>query len=112
VPVRRDGKLYGRGGADDGYAVFSSLTAIRTLQEQGIPHGRCVILIEGCEESGSFDLPFYVEALKARMDALKHSPEPFVTYGLMQAVVIADPHLAKYAFSGETAVGPIPLAME
>ena len=47
-PVRTDGKLYGRGGADDGYAVFSSLTAIRALQEQGIPHGRCVILIEGC----------------------------------------------------------------
>jgi acetylornithine deacetylase/succinyl-diaminopimelate desuccinylase-like protein len=67
VPVRRDGKLYGRGGADDGYAVFGSLTAIGTLQEQGIEHGRCVILIEGCEESGSFDLPFYVEALKARI---------------------------------------------
>jgi acetylornithine deacetylase/succinyl-diaminopimelate desuccinylase-like protein len=67
VPVRRDGKLYGRGGADDGYAVFGSLTAIRTLQEQGIDHGRCVILIEGCEESGSFDLPFYVDALKSRI---------------------------------------------
>lgn len=67
TPVRRDGKLYGRGGADDGYALFGSLTAIRMLQEQGIPHGRCVVLIEGCEESGSFDLPFYVEALKDRI---------------------------------------------
>lgn len=67
TPVRRGGKLYGRGGADDGYALFGSLTAIRMLQEQGIPHSRCVLLMEGCEESGSFDLPFYVAALKARI---------------------------------------------
>jgi acetylornithine deacetylase/succinyl-diaminopimelate desuccinylase-like protein len=66
-PVIRDGKLYGRGGADDGYAVFSSLAAIRALQEQGVPHGRCVVLIEGCEESGSADLPHYVEALAGRI---------------------------------------------
>ena len=63
LPVLRDGKLYGRGGADDGYAVFGSLAAIAALQDQGIPHPRCVVLIEGCEESGSFDLPFYMEAL-------------------------------------------------
>jgi len=44
TPVLRDGKLYGRGGADDGYALFGSLTAIRALHEQGIPHARCVIL--------------------------------------------------------------------
>ncbi len=67
MPVIRDGKLYGRGGADDGYAVFGSLTAIRALQEQGIPHARCVVLIEGCEESGSFDLPFYFEHLGERL---------------------------------------------
>ena len=66
-PVLRDGKLYGRGGADDGYAVFSSLTAIRLLQEQGIPHARCVVLIEACEESGSYDLPHYVEQLASRI---------------------------------------------
>lgn len=66
-PVLRDGKLYGRGGADDGYAVFSSLTAIRLLQEQGIPHARCVVLIEACEESGSYDLPYYVDQLAARI---------------------------------------------
>jgi len=66
-PVIRDGKLYGRGGADDGYAVFSSLAAIRALQEQGVPHARCVVLIEGCEESGSVDLPHYVEALADRI---------------------------------------------
>ena len=62
-PVIRDGRLYGRGGADDGYAVFGSLTAIAALQNQGVPHPRCVVLIEGCEESGSYDLPFYMGAL-------------------------------------------------
>jgi acetylornithine deacetylase/succinyl-diaminopimelate desuccinylase-like protein len=66
-PVLRDGKLYGRGGADDGYAVFSSLTAIRLLQDQKIPHARCVVLIEACEESGSYDLPHYVERLADRI---------------------------------------------
>ncbi len=66
-PVIRDGKLYGRGGADDGYAVFASLAAIRALQEQGVPHARCVVLIEACEESGSVDLPHYVEALGSRL---------------------------------------------
>ena len=66
-PVFRDGKLYGRGGADDGYALFGSLAAIATLEKQDIPHGRCVVLIEGCEESGSFDLPYYVDALKDKI---------------------------------------------
>ena len=66
-PTIRDGKLYGRGGADDGYAVFGSLTAIRALQEQGIPHAHCVVLIEGCEESGSFDLPYYIDMLEDRI---------------------------------------------
>ncbi|MGA7964862.1 MAG: M20/M25/M40 family metallo-hydrolase [Gammaproteobacteria bacterium] len=66
-PVIQDGKLYGRGGADDGYAVFGSLTAIRALREQNIPHARCVIVIELCEESGSFDLPHHFEALAERI---------------------------------------------
>ncbi len=67
TPVMRDGKLYGRGGADDGYALYSSLLAIRMLQEQGVPHAGCVILIEGSEESGSVDLPAYVEHLADRL---------------------------------------------
>jgi len=66
-PVLRDGKLYGRGGADDGYAVFSSLTAIRLLQDQGIAHARCIVMIEACEESGSYDLPWYVDHLAGRV---------------------------------------------
>ena len=67
TPVIKDGKLYGRGGADDGYANFGSLTAIRALQEQGIPHAKCIVLVEGCEESGSFDLPFYIDLLEDRI---------------------------------------------
>jgi acetylornithine deacetylase/succinyl-diaminopimelate desuccinylase-like protein len=66
-PVLKDGRLYGRGGADDGYAVFASLTAIRALQLAGVPHARCVVLIEGCEESGSYDLPAYLDALSSRI---------------------------------------------
>ncbi|MBW4050194.1 MAG: M20/M25/M40 family metallo-hydrolase [Proteobacteria bacterium] len=62
-PVQRDGKLYGRGAADDGYAVFSSLTAISALKAQGVALPRCVILIEASEESGSVDLPAHLEAL-------------------------------------------------
>ncbi len=69
TPVIKDGKLYGRGGADDGYATFGSLTAIRVLQEQGIPHAHCIVLIEGCEESGSFDLPHYIDLLEDRIGA-------------------------------------------
>ncbi|WP_374603635.1 M20 family metallopeptidase [Arenimonas sp.] len=66
-PVIKGDKLYGRGGADDGYALYGSLTAIRVLQEQGLPHARCVILIEACEESGSYDLPHYVDHLADRI---------------------------------------------
>jgi len=62
-PVVRDGKLYGRGAADDGYAVFSSLTAIAALKQQQVRLPRCVVLIEACEESGSTDLPAHLEAL-------------------------------------------------
>jgi acetylornithine deacetylase/succinyl-diaminopimelate desuccinylase-like protein len=67
TPVIRNGRLYGRGGADDGYAVFGSLLALRALAAQGIPHARCVILIEGSEESGSPDLPDYIDALAGRI---------------------------------------------
>ncbi|MFP2908425.1 M20 family metallopeptidase [Pyxidicoccus sp. 3LFB2] len=67
TPVREGDKLYGRGGADDGYSAFASLTAIRLLKEQNLPHARCVVLIEACEESGSYDLPAYIEALAPRI---------------------------------------------
>ena len=66
-PVLRDDKLYGRGGADDGYAIYGSLAAILALHEQQVPHARCVVLIEACEESGSYDLPAYVDHLAERI---------------------------------------------
>src|SRR3954466_11680952 len=67
TPVREGDKLYGRGGADDGYSSFASLAALRLVQEQKVPHARCVVLIEACEESGSTDLPAYIEHLAARI---------------------------------------------
>lgn len=66
-PVIKDGKLYGRGGADDGYAAYGSLTAILAVQREGRPHSRCVVIIEACEESGSYDLPFYIDHLQDRI---------------------------------------------
>jgi acetylornithine deacetylase/succinyl-diaminopimelate desuccinylase-like protein len=61
------GKLYGRGAADDGYAVFAALAALAALEAQGVAHARCVGLIETCEESGSYDLPAYLELLAPRV---------------------------------------------
>lgn len=66
-PVLKHGRLYGRGAADDGYAAYASLTAIRALQHQGLPIPRCVLIIEACEESGSYDLPYYIELLQERI---------------------------------------------
>ncbi|HEU5319484.1 MAG TPA: M20/M25/M40 family metallo-hydrolase, partial [Methylomirabilota bacterium] len=67
TPAVRGDRLYGRGAGDDGYAAFAALTALEALQAQGVPHGRCVVLIEASEESGSPDLPVYVEALAGRL---------------------------------------------
>ncbi|MDP2256229.1 MAG: M20 family metallopeptidase [Polaromonas sp.] len=67
TPKYEDGKLYGRGGADDGYAVYASIAAVQALKAQNIPHPRIVGLIETCEESGSYDLLPYVNTLKTRL---------------------------------------------
>ena len=66
-PKYEDGKLYGRGGADDGYAAYASIAAVQELKRQGVAHPRIVGLIETCEESGSADLPAYIEALKDKL---------------------------------------------
>ncbi len=66
-PLYEDGRLYGRGGADDGYAIFAALAAIGALDAQGVRHARCVGMIETCEESGSYDLTAYLDALATRM---------------------------------------------
>jgi acetylornithine deacetylase/succinyl-diaminopimelate desuccinylase-like protein len=67
TPVLDGDRLYGRGGADDGYAVYAALAALQILAAQSAPHARCVVLIEGCEESGSFDLPHYIDHLRERI---------------------------------------------
>ena len=67
TPKYEDGKLYGRGGADDGYAVYASIAAVQELKRQNVPHPRIVGLIETCEESGSADLLPYVDMLKTRL---------------------------------------------
>src|SRR6478609_7635521 len=69
-PVLEGDKLYGRGGADDGYAIFASLTALAALRRDNLPHARALILIEACEESGSYDLPAYIEHLAGRIGEL------------------------------------------
>jgi acetylornithine deacetylase/succinyl-diaminopimelate desuccinylase-like protein len=70
VPVIEGDMLYGRGGADDGYSIFASLMAVNAVRRDGRPHARCVILIEACEESGSYDLPAYIEHLAPRIGEL------------------------------------------
>ena len=67
TPKMVDGKLYGRGGADDGYAAYAAIAAIQALKTQNVAHPRIVGLIETCEESGSFDLLPYIDALRQRM---------------------------------------------
>ncbi|MES2423993.1 MAG: M20 family metallopeptidase [Pseudomonadota bacterium] len=67
TPKYEDGKLYGRGSADDGYAVYASIAAVQALKAQNKPHPRIVGLIETCEESGSYDLLPYVDALRTRL---------------------------------------------
>src|SRR5574337_769165 len=67
TPVLEGDKVYGRGGADDGYAIFASMTAINALRRDKLPHARLFVLIEACEESGSDDLPAYIEHLAPRI---------------------------------------------
>ena len=67
TPKYENGKLYGRGGADDGYAVYAAIAAVQALKRQNVPHPRIVGLIETSEESGSPDLLPYIDALRPRL---------------------------------------------
>lgn len=68
-PVFRDDKLYGRGGADDGYAIYAAIAAIKSLQDQGLSYPRILVLIEASEESGSPDLPYYMDQLEDQISS-------------------------------------------
>ena len=74
TPVIKDGKLYGRGSGDDGYAVFSAISSILAIQKQNLKHPNIQIMIEASEESGSIDLPFYIN--KYEKDIIK--PDMFI----------------------------------
>jgi acetylornithine deacetylase/succinyl-diaminopimelate desuccinylase-like protein len=67
IPKREGDRLYGRGGADDGYSAYASLTALEALSRFGGSYSRCVVIIEASEESGSPDLPYYIDALSDRI---------------------------------------------
>gem|GEM_PF-7993 len=70
TPVLKDDLLYGRGGADDGYAIFSAFTAVMALRAQNAGHARCVIIVEACEESDSNDLPYYIQELQKQIGSV------------------------------------------
>jgi acetylornithine deacetylase/succinyl-diaminopimelate desuccinylase-like protein len=67
TPVLRDGKLFGRGSADDGYAGYAATTALEAIHAAGGQHARSVVLLETGEESGSPDLPIYLEHVAERL---------------------------------------------
>lgn len=75
-PVVEGDRLYGRGAADDGYAVFSAVTALEAVRAAGGAHDRCIVFIEASEESGSPHLPAHLEALGDRLS------EPSLVVGL------------------------------
>ena len=52
-PVREGDYAYGRGISDDGYAPFTSIALVKTLQDMKVPHPRFVFFFETDEESGS-----------------------------------------------------------
>lgn len=67
TPVVKDGKLFGRGSADDGYAGYAATTALEAIREAGGAHARAVVLLETGEESGSPDLPAYLDHLSEKL---------------------------------------------
>jgi cysteinylglycine-S-conjugate dipeptidase len=61
-PVERDGRLYGRGAADDKAGVMAHVAALRAYGDQ-LPVG-VVVFVEGEEEFGSDSLDGILEAHK------------------------------------------------
>ena len=92
IPRLEGDKLYGRGGADDGYAMFGALSALLALRDQSVPHARCVVLIEACEESGSYDLP--VLCRPPCREARQSLPSDLSRFGLRQLRSAVADHIA------------------
>ncbi|WP_195416030.1 dipeptidase PepV [Enterocloster citroniae] len=64
-PVVKDGKLFGRGTADDKGPAVAALYAMRAVKELGIPLNKNVRLILGTdEECGSSDIAYYYDKEK------------------------------------------------
>ena len=66
TPVLRGERLYGRGGADDGYSIVAALIAVQAVREAGGRHARIVVLIEASEESSSVHLEQHLTTLLPR----------------------------------------------
>lgn len=65
--VIRDGRMYGRGAVDDGYSGYAATVALEAVRAAGGEHARAIVLLETGEESGSPDLPAYIEHLGDRL---------------------------------------------
>jgi acetylornithine deacetylase/succinyl-diaminopimelate desuccinylase-like protein len=83
-PVRKGDYIYGRGISDDGYAPYASLSIVKMLQEQELPHPKFIFFFECDEESGSFDIEYWINSFKAKMG----SPELFVCLGKFPPKII------------------------
>lgn len=62
----KDGKLWGRGTADDGYAIFAAILSIKACINRKAEYPRVVIIIEADEESFGTDLPYYLSKYKEK----------------------------------------------
>lgn len=80
TPVLKEGKLYGRGAADDGYAAITALLAIKAC---GADRPRCVVILETEEESGSPHFSAYLEEIKNRI-------------GLPALIIVLDSNIPSY----------------
>ena len=67
APIIEDNKLYGRGAADDGYALYSAMSSIAAIKEQGLSHPTIKLFIECSEESGSPDIRTYLKHLEEKI---------------------------------------------
>jgi len=61
-PIMKDGKLYGRGGVDDGYSYMAiSMAIARAYESGGVNMSNLYVFLEGDEESGSPDFEYWLK---------------------------------------------------